>query len=46
MALLHVEENWRTGLCSSGQKTRLQLVLQLAPRADVRVLDECGPRVR
>ena len=46
MALLHVEESWRTGLCSSGQKTRLQLVLQLAPRADVRVLDECGPRVR
>ena len=40
MALLHVEENWRTGLCSSGQKTRLQLVLQLAPRADVRIMDE------
>ena len=40
MALLHVEESWRTGLCSSGQKTRLQLVLQLAPRADVRIMDE------
>ena len=40
MALLHVDDRWRTGLCSSGQKTRLQLVLQLAPRADVRVLDE------
>ena len=40
MALLGVEEGWRSGLCSSGQKTRLQLVLQLAPRADVRILDE------
>ena len=40
MALLHVDDQWRSGLCSSGQKTRLQLVLQLAPRADVRVLDE------
>ena len=40
MALLHVDDQWRSGLCSSGQKTRLQLVLQLAPKADVRVLDE------
>ncbi len=34
----YYESNW--SLSTVGQKTRLQLVLQLAPKADVRVLDE------
>ena len=40
MELLEVQRHWRPATASAGQTTRMQLVLQLATRADLYLVDE------